>query len=80
MPWSREDDSFLAVVNEIPGARVLDLGCGTGCLTLGRAVAGHAVTGVDPARTSLDAARAKPDAHRVTWIEGAASAPASLQS
>lgn len=68
--WSREDDFFLSIVNETPAASVLDLGCGTGRLALGMAVAGHAVTGVDPARASLDAARTKPGAERVTWIEG----------
>lgn len=69
-PWPRDDDFFLSVVSETPAARVLDLGCGTGRLALGMAAAGHTVTGVDPARASLDAARAKPGADRVTWIEG----------
>lgn len=69
-PWSRDDDFFLSVLDETPAARVLDLGCGTGRLALGLAAAGHHVTGVDPARASLDAARAKPGAGRVTWIEG----------
>lgn len=69
-PWSREDDYFLSVVNETPSSRLLDLGCGTGRLALGMAVCGHAVTGVDPARASLEAARAKPGADRVTWVEG----------
>ena len=72
--WARDDDFFLAVVNEAPAARVLDLGCGTGRLTLGMAAAGHSVTGVDPARPMLDAARAKPGADRVTWIEGTSGA------
>jgi SAM-dependent methyltransferase len=72
-PWSRDDDFFLSIVEETPGARVLDLGCGTGRLALGMARAGHTVTGVDPARASLDAARAKPDAGGVTWIEGTSS-------
>ena len=58
------------MVNETPSARVVDLGCGTGRLTLGIAAAGHSVTGVDPARASIAAARAKPGADRVTWIEG----------
>jgi 2-polyprenyl-3-methyl-5-hydroxy-6-metoxy-1,4-benzoquinol methylase len=58
------------VVNETPSARVVDLGCRTGRLTLGIAAAGHSVTGVDPARASIAAARAKPGADRVTWIEG----------
>jgi SAM-dependent methyltransferase len=68
--WSRDDDFFLSVVNETPAARVIDLGCGTGRLALGMATAGHTVTAVDPARASLAAARAKPGADRVTWIEG----------
>jgi SAM-dependent methyltransferase len=68
--WSRDDDFFLSVVNETPAARVIDLGCGTGRLALGMAAAGHTVTAVDPARASLAAARAKPGADRVTWIEG----------
>jgi len=71
--WSRADDFFLSVVNETPEARVVDLGCGTGRLALGLAAAGHTVTGVDPARASLDAARAKPGADRVTWGEGTAA-------
>jgi ubiquinone/menaquinone biosynthesis C-methylase UbiE len=69
-PWSREDEFFLSLVNKRPAAQVLDLGCGTGRLALGMASAGHTVTGVDPARASLEVARAKPGSNRVTWIEG----------
>jgi SAM-dependent methyltransferase len=68
--WTRADDLFLAVAGEAPGGRVLDLGCGTGRLALALADAGHRVTGVDPACASLDVARAKPGADRVTWVEG----------
>ncbi|HEU4946696.1 MAG TPA: class I SAM-dependent methyltransferase [Kribbella sp.] len=69
-PWSRDDDFFLSVVNQASGARVLDLGCGTGRLSLGMSAAGHTVTGVDPAGASLDRARTKPGAHAVTWLHG----------
>jgi SAM-dependent methyltransferase len=84
-PWGRDDEFFLSVVDRsvvdlaaggrtvkdrTAPARVLDLGCGTGRLTLALASRGHAVTGVDPARASLDAARAKPGAEAVTWLEG----------
>ncbi len=75
--WSREDDFFFSVVGETPAARVLDLGCGTGRLAIALAAAGHTVSGVDPARASLMAARAKPGAERVRWIQGTSSALAA---
>jgi SAM-dependent methyltransferase len=68
--WARDDDFFLAVASESGSARVLDLGCGTGRLTLAMAAAGHSVTGVDPATASIEAARRKPGAEQVTWIVG----------
>jgi SAM-dependent methyltransferase len=75
-PWGHDDDYFVALIDETPGARVLDLGCGTGRLALGLAARGHAVTGIDLSSAALAAARAKPGAERVTWIHGtAASAP-----
>lgn len=68
--WGPDDDFFLSIANETPRQRVLDFGCGTGRLTLGIASAGHTVTGVDPARASLDVALKKPGADAVTWICG----------
>ncbi|MDL2343376.1 class I SAM-dependent methyltransferase [Deinococcus sp. MIMF12] len=72
--WGADDDFFLALANGQPGRRILDLGCGTGRLTTALARAGHRVTGVDPARASLDVAQSKPGAEAVNWIHGTAKA------
>jgi SAM-dependent methyltransferase len=77
-PWARGDDFFCSVLDEAPGASVLDLGCGTGRLALGLTARGHRVTGIDPAAASLAVARGKPGAAAVTWIQGtSADAPTS---
>ncbi|MDB5044061.1 MAG: Methyltransferase [Deinococcus sp.] len=77
-PWGRSDQFFLDLANETPNSRILDLGCGTGQITLALAEAGHSVTGIDPAAASLTLARAKPGAEQVVWIEGTSvAAPAN---
>jgi len=72
--WASDDDFFLAFVNERPNSRVLDLGCGTGRISLAVAVAGHRVVGIDPNPHSLTAARRKRGAEEVTWIGGTSAA------
>jgi SAM-dependent methyltransferase len=76
-PWSDEDEYFCAAIAEyVPTApmgtarRVLDVGCGTGRFATGLANRGYVVTGIDPARASLEFARARIGGDAVTWIEG----------
>jgi SAM-dependent methyltransferase len=72
-------EPYVAMVDEFGAGDVLDLGCGTGVFALLLALRGVRVIGVDPAKASVDVARGKPGAERVTWIDGDASAiPADL--
>ena len=72
-------DAYVAMIEEFGASSVLDLGCGTGVFALTLAERGIEVTGVDPAGASIDVARAKAGADRVTWIHGDATAiPASV--
>ncbi|WP_263168574.1 class I SAM-dependent methyltransferase [Streptomyces sp. SCSIO ZS0520] len=66
-------DAYLGMVEEFGARRVLDIGCGTGVFALLLADRGIEVTGVDPARASLDVARGKPGSERVRWICGEAT-------
>ncbi|TMV63011.1 class I SAM-dependent methyltransferase, partial [Thioclava sp. BHET1] len=50
--------------------RILDLGCGTGSLTVELTGEDRQVTGVDPAPAMLDVARARDRDEAVRWLEG----------
>lgn len=67
-------DAYVAIATEVGAATVIDIGCGTGSLAVLLAARGMSVVGVDPAGASLDVARQKPGADRVTWIDGDATA------
>jgi SAM-dependent methyltransferase len=65
-----QPDFYVNLAEEIGAERVIDLGCGTGIVTLQLADKGFHAIGVDPSPLMLDAARRKPGANRVEWIEG----------
>ncbi|MGV9877753.1 class I SAM-dependent methyltransferase [Streptomyces sp. NPDC003006] len=67
-------DAYLRMAEEFGARRVLDIGCGTGVFALLLAERGTEVVGVDPARASVEVARAKPGAERVRWLVGDATA------
>lgn len=70
-PWSADRDFYFKLAGA-PPSNILDLGCGTGILSLAYAKEGHRVTGVDPAGEMLRRAREKDDSHSVEWIQCAA--------
>jgi len=66
-------DAYVALVEELGARSVLDVGCGTGTFALLLADRRLDVVAVDPARATLEQARAKHGAARVRWIDGDAS-------
>ena len=70
---SWDTDFYAALIGAAP-LRVLDVGCGTGSFAVRLAAAGHTVTGLDPAPGMLAAARARPGAGAVRWVDGPAEA------
>jgi SAM-dependent methyltransferase len=67
----RDDlDAYLGIIGELGASRVLDVGCGTGCLAILLAGSGRTVVGVDPSGASLDVARSKPQPDGITWVHG----------
>jgi SAM-dependent methyltransferase len=71
-------DAYVAIARELGARAVVDVGCGTGTFALLLAADGLSVTAVDPARASVDVARAKSGAERVCWLDGDASALPAL--
>jgi 2-polyprenyl-3-methyl-5-hydroxy-6-metoxy-1,4-benzoquinol methylase len=60
--------AYLGIVRELGADRVLDVGCGTGFLAVLLADAGHTVVGADPAAASVEVARSKDPAGRITLV------------
>ncbi len=67
-------DLLLSVL-PVPPARIADLGCGTGTLTLLLAAEGYAVDGVDFSPEMIRLAAAKPPVGAVTFAEADADDP-----
>ncbi|RKW71100.1 class I SAM-dependent methyltransferase [Galactobacter caseinivorans] len=58
----------LAALSQVKA--ILDVGCGTGILTVTLAAGGRRVVGVDPSPAMLAFARRRPGADGVEWIDG----------
>ncbi|MER6170755.1 class I SAM-dependent methyltransferase [Streptosporangium sp. NPDC001681] len=70
--------AYLTIAGEFGADRVLDVGCGTGCLAILLADSGRTVVGVDPAEASLEVARSKDPSGRISWVHGDATTVPAL--
>ncbi|RJF87572.1 class I SAM-dependent methyltransferase [Oleomonas cavernae] len=68
-PAAADTDFYLRLAGDTP-RRILDLGCGTGLLTMALAARGHLVSGLDPATAMLEVGRRRAGGARVRWIAG----------
>ena len=61
---------YRALADETGAAEVLDLGCGTGILTVTLTQPGRSVVGIDPSANMLAYAKRRPGADAVEWVLG----------
>jgi SAM-dependent methyltransferase len=61
---------YVKIIKDLKAEVVIDLGCGTGCLSLLLAEEGIRAIGVDPAQASIEVAKSKDGADKIEWIVG----------
>lgn len=69
-PDGPDHDFFRRFADRLGAERIVDLGCGTGLLTVTLAKPGRTVTGIDPAAAMLERAAARPGGAAVNWVLG----------
>ena len=73
-PDGPDHDFYRSLADELDAASILDIGCGTGILTVTFMQQGRSVTGVDPSPAMLAKARSRAGGAAVQWIEGDSTA------
>lgn len=69
-PDGVDHDYFRAVADRLRARTIVDLGCGTGMLTVSWARPGRRIIGVDPDPEMLEFARNRPGRDHVEWVLG----------
>jgi SAM-dependent methyltransferase len=65
-----EKKFYFDFANAINAKKIIDLGCGTGLLTIPLSELGYQVIGVEPAESMLDIAKQKPNSKTIKWLKG----------
>lgn len=73
-PDGPDHDFYRALADGVGARRILDLGCGTGMLTVTFARPEREVVGVDPSPAMIDHACRRPGGDAVTWVLGDSTA------
>lgn len=69
-PDGPDHDFFRRMADEHRVTDIIDLGCGTGILTVTMTSPGRSVTGIDPDPAMLRYARGRPGSDGATWVLG----------
>lgn len=69
-PDGDDHDFFRRLATETHAQSIIDLGCGTGILTVTLAGPGRSVVGIDPASAMIQYACQRPGGHSVQWLLG----------
>lgn len=79
-PFSDDSKFFCEQAKKLAAKTIIDLGCGTGLLTVELAKRGHQMTGIEPSEAMLAIAQAKPYADKIKWIQGSFEQMEGLQT
>ncbi len=69
-PDGPDHDFYRSLADSLGAQRILDVGCGTGLLTVSLASSGRFVVGVDPSRSVIEFASRRVGGEHVQWVLG----------
>lgn len=78
-PLGKDSDFFLREVKKAKPKSILDVGCGSGILTIELTKIADEVVGVEPALPMLELARKRTDGEKVSWLHGYAKDVEGIQ-
>ena len=79
-PFGGDSEFFCKQAEKLSAKTIIDLGCGTGLLTVELAKRGHQMTGIEPSEAMLAVARAKSYGDQVKWMQGSFEQMDGLQA
>ena len=68
-PFGEDSEFFCEQAKNLEAKTIIDLGCGTGLLTVELAKLGHHMIGIEPSEAMLAVARMKPYADTIKWVQ-----------